>query len=104
MYTFVEVKPFGLVSASLMRDPELSISARALYALLKTYTSDEKVCFPSSDTLSKYLGLSRRTIQRLLDELKDYGVIAVYSNWNPETQKKGRLIKVIDDIETKHHQ
>jgi hypothetical protein len=94
------VKPFGLVSASLMRDPELSISARLLYALLKTYTSDEKVCFPSSALLGKQLGLSRRTIQRLLDELKNRGVVVIYGDYNPETKRRSRLIKIVDDIGT----
>lgn len=65
---------FGIVATKVMRDPRLSTSAKALYAVLCTYADDEGVCYPSNETLARDLGVTTRTVQTLLAELNAAGV------------------------------
>ena len=62
---------YGIVYTDPIRDPELSLRAKGLYALLATYADKDRKCFPSISTLCNESQVSRRTIQRLIKELKD---------------------------------
>lgn len=62
---------FGLVHSEVMQDPNLSIRAKGVYALLCTYANKDRECYPSNTTLSEMLGVSRRTLQRTLRELEE---------------------------------
>jgi len=62
---------YGIVYTEPMRDPELSLRAKGLYALLATYADKERKCFPSISTLCNESQVSKRTIQRLIKELKN---------------------------------
>ena len=62
---------FGIVNTEVIRDPDLSLRAKGLYALLCTFADKEKVCFPSINTLSELSGVTRRTIERTLNELEE---------------------------------
>lgn len=66
-------KQFGMVEASVMRDPKISTGAKALYALLCTYTSPKKpYAYPRLTEVSEYLGdVDPRTVRRYMSELKD---------------------------------
>jgi len=64
-------KRFGIVSDEVVKDPGLSLRAKGLYALLSSYANKERVCFPSVITLSELSGVSRRTIERTLNELQE---------------------------------
>lgn len=68
------MKKFGLVHSDILQDPSLSIRAKGVYALLSTYANKDRECYPSNTTLSEMLGVSKRTLQRVLKELeeKDY--------------------------------
>jgi DNA-binding MarR family transcriptional regulator len=65
---------FGLVDANVIQDSELSLRAKAVYALLATYADKNRECFPSLSTLCERTEVSRRTMERILKELqsKDY--------------------------------
>lgn len=75
---------YGIVYADVIQDPDLSITGKALYALLATFANKERQCFPSITHLSELLSVSRRTIERSIKELKDKGYI----------EKNGRLFTV----------
>lgn len=62
---------FGVVHTEVIRDPDLSLRAKGIYALLCTFANKERVCFPNINTLSELAGVSRRTTQRTLKELED---------------------------------
>lgn len=66
-------KQFGMVEASVMRDPKISTGAKALYALLCTYASPSKpYAYPRLTEVSEYLGdVDPRTVRRYMSELKD---------------------------------
>ena len=60
---------FGLVDADVIQDSELSLRAKAIYALLSTYANRERECYPSVSSLCDRAGVSRRTMERILKEL-----------------------------------
>jgi len=64
-------KQFGVVSTEVMRDLNLSLRAKGLYALLCTYAGKDRECYPAISTLSELSDVSRRTIERTLKELED---------------------------------
>lgn len=64
-------KKFGIVNTEVISDPDLSLRAKGVYALLCTYADKERVCFPSIKTLSELSGVGRRTIERTIKELED---------------------------------
>lgn len=53
----------------------LSFRAKCVYLLLLDYARDKDYCFPSHEQLAEDLDTSIDTIQRALQELKDYGLI-----------------------------
>lgn len=61
---------YGIVKADVMQDPDLSVSSKVVYALLCTFANRERQCHPSITHLSELLGVSRRTVERALSELK----------------------------------
>lgn len=65
---------FGIVYREILEDPDLSVQAKGLYALLSCYADKQGRCFPKITTLAENTGLSRRTVQRLINELieKEY--------------------------------
>jgi hypothetical protein len=76
---------YGLVYASIVRDPHITPQAKALYALLASYADrDERDCYPSVTTLSKQMGASRATIQRWMAELRASGVLRVEARYRSD--------------------
>jgi DNA-binding transcriptional regulator YhcF (GntR family) len=68
-------KQFGIVSKDIVTDPELSMQAKAVYAILCTYCNKERTCFPSINTIADLCDVNPRTISRKLKELKQKGYI-----------------------------
>lgn len=68
-------KKFGIVTDAVVKDPDLSLRAKGVYALLASFANKERKCFPSINTLADYAGVSRRTIERALKELENKGII-----------------------------
>lgn len=61
---------FGLVGTDVIQDSELSLRAKAVYALLCTYSGDDRTCYPLVSTLCDRTNVSRRTMERILKELE----------------------------------
>jgi DNA-binding transcriptional regulator YhcF (GntR family) len=68
-------KQFGIVSKDIVTDPELSMQAKAVYAILCTYCNKERTCFPSINTIADLCDVNPRTISRKIKELKQKGYI-----------------------------
>ena len=73
MDTFNE--QFGIVSKDILTDPELSLQAKAVYAILCTYCNKSRTCFPSINTIADLCDVNPRTISRKIKELKEKGYI-----------------------------
>ena len=68
-------RKFGIVYQEVVSDPELSLQAKGLYALICTYANKERTCFPSVNTLADLCNVDPRTISRKIKELKEKGYI-----------------------------
>jgi DNA-binding MarR family transcriptional regulator len=79
------VKYFGKVLNDVVFDPELSLEAKGLYAVICSISGSNGYCFPKKSTLSAYTGRHRSTVYRLLDELEHKGYIE--RMYDPEINK-----------------
>lgn len=70
MSTSKKIGRFGIVPYNVISDPNLSVQAKCLYALLCCYANKERKCFPKKTTLADELNVSFDTIKRYLRELK----------------------------------
>lgn len=66
---------FGKVDKNAMLNPDVSLEAKGLYAILTTYAGKDRECFPGIDTLVNASGKSRSTVFRLMTELQNAGYI-----------------------------
>lgn len=66
---------FGIVSKDVVTDPELSLGAKGIYAILSTYLNKSRTCFPSIGTIADIANVSCSTVDRRIKELKDKGYI-----------------------------
>ena len=73
---------FGLVPASIMRCKDLSIGAKALYALSSTYADKKRVCFPNRNTICEGLGITPHTFSKYLKQLEAVGAVEVMQQRN----------------------
>lgn len=67
---------YGIISRRAMRMKGPSKEAKAVYALLCSYTGDSEFCFPSIETQAQDLECSPATIKRLHAELERFGLIS----------------------------
>ena len=76
---------FGIVNKDVVTDPELSLQAKGIYAIISTYCNTTRTCYPSIATIADLCDVSTRTVDRKLKELKDKGYL--YRN--------GKIIKLL---------
>lgn len=70
---------FGMTDPAILRDPDLSTTARLVYALLCCYAggAGPREAYPSKRTLAKHVGCTKRTVIRALGELAERGVLRI---------------------------
>lgn len=67
---------FGIVSNTVLRDPELNLGEKALYAYLSTYAdSDSGELFVSINRIAAELGIGHSTVKRYICTLEKKKVI-----------------------------
>ena len=64
---------FGIVNKDVLTDPEISLTAKGVYALVCTYADKNGWCYPLISTLADVCDVHPRTIQRKLEELMQKG-------------------------------
>ena len=79
------MKRFGIVNSNVVTDPELSLQAKGIYAVISTYCNSNRTCYPSIATIADLCDVSTRTVDRKLKELKNKGYL----------QRNGKIIKVL---------
>lgn len=60
---------------------ELPHRAKAVYMYLKDRSNKEGQCYPSIGTVAKELQLSRRTVERAIDDLVRAGLVTKEQRW-----------------------
>ena len=64
---------YGIIGRAAMRSDKICKEAKAVYALLCSYTGSKHYCYPTVETLAADLQTSERTIIRLTEELQKHG-------------------------------
>jgi DNA-binding MarR family transcriptional regulator len=107
---------YGMLQRKVMQLKDLTIQAKALYALLVSYTGADDYCFPSVARLCEDLSLSKPMIIKYLKELEAKGLIVKsqlnegsFNNRNRyeihtlEEEKKEKSGDSSDPMESKTH-
>ncbi|MEG1142214.1 MAG: helix-turn-helix domain-containing protein [Clostridia bacterium] len=68
---------FTPIENRLLKDTSLSCKARMLAIIISSYCHEGNECYPSQQTLANDMGMSVRSIQRYLTELKEAGIVRV---------------------------
>lgn len=66
---------FGKVDINIMSHPELTTTAKCLYACLACYANKERECYPSRETLRKMTGISKTSFDKHMGELVNNGIV-----------------------------
>jgi hypothetical protein len=67
-------KGYGMVQTAVMKC-KISIHAKAIYALLASYTGTQEFCFPSVKMMTEDLQISKTKVIEYLKELESFGLI-----------------------------
>jgi len=82
-------KGYGMVSSSVVRDPNISLRDKGLYAYLVSYADIDNTLTVSVNRAASECDVDPSTIRRILDQLKKAGVII------RETRGTGQSFKTI---------
>ena len=61
----------------ILRNPELSATAKTTYALLLSYAWHNDLCFPGQERLAEHMGTHVATVSRAIQELEGCSLIDV---------------------------
>lgn len=73
----IECKGFGVLPKFVMRDQDLGIGAKGLYAYYCSLAGSEIVAFPKRETIIKQLKINKETFYNYQSELIKEGYITV---------------------------
>lgn len=68
---------YGLLPKAVMKDPNLKIESKAIFAYLTTFAGNGDTAFPGRELICKDLGISKDRFYKYMNELKDKGYIEV---------------------------
>lgn len=72
-----EWKGFGIVWKRVLKSDNLSVYAKALYALLKTYKGNKSKSWPGYNLIQEDLGIARATVKKAITDLVSAGYLTV---------------------------
>ena len=79
---------WAVLPAAVRYDPEISSSAKLLYAEISALTGETGYCFAANAYFERLYDLSERTIIRLLKELAAHGFIRIEDNGGGKAQRR----------------
>ena len=75
---------------------ELPHRAKAVYMYLKDRSNQEGQCYPAIGTIAKELQLSRRTVERAIDDLVRAGLVTKEQRWRENGGRSSLLLTLKD--------
>jgi len=70
------VKDYGFITYKVMRDPEITLREKAIYAYLCSYANAKtNITWVAINTIANECGISCSSVSRILDKLIKKGVI-----------------------------
>ncbi len=73
----VALHGFTQVPNFILRNPDISIGAKATYSLFLSYAWHNNLCFPGQDTLARAIGMSIGSVNAFIKELETCGLIEI---------------------------
>lgn len=73
---------FGTVYRSVMQNPKICVGAKALYALLCSYSGAKGYCWPKVETMCEDLGIREPTLKQYRKKLVEAGILSIESRRN----------------------
>jgi predicted transcriptional regulator len=70
-YGFTQIPNF------ILRNPNLSATAKTTYSLLLSYAWNNNLCFPGQERLAEHMGMHVATVSRAITELEDCSLIEI---------------------------
>ena len=67
---------YGLVSSDILRNPDISLREKGLYAYLATYADSKGEITASINKMTTECGITQSTVKRTLEKLKKKNIIA----------------------------
>ena len=68
---------YGIIPKKVMKDEDLSIDAKAIYAFIASYAGAGNTSFPSVNLITDMLGISRQRFNKHRRLLEDKGYITI---------------------------
>ncbi|MDU2111912.1 MAG: DnaD domain protein [Clostridiales bacterium] len=88
---------YGLIPQMVARDKTISIGAKGLYSYLSSIAGANGTCYPSRDTITNELSISKDTFTKYLSELKKRGYIKVTQRRVGKGKMYNNIYEVIFD-------
>lgn len=79
---------YGIIAKKVMRDRNLNVVSKAIYAYICSYAGKGKDAFPSQKLLCEDLAISKNTLGKYIKELKDGSYITVVQH-----KEKGKFTR-----------
>lgn len=90
---------YGLAPALVLRDPSLSMGAKAVYAYLLTFTSSErKDVWPGRELMLKELGCNKDTLAKYMAELIGRGLVTVEQARDQGARFQHNIYRIVEWI------
>ncbi len=77
---------FGIVSNTVMRDPDITLGEKSLYAYLSTYADSDNQLFVSVNKIADECGIGQSTVKRYLSNLEKKKIISRISRGHKVTK------------------
>ena len=77
-------------------ETDLPHHAKTVYMYLKDRSDKKGQCYPAINTIAKELHLSRRTVERAIQDLLAAGVLKKEQRWRENGGKSSLLYTIID--------
>src|ERR1041385_8549841 len=68
---------FTQIPNFILRDGEISVGAKVVYAMFLSYAWHNDSCFPGQDRLAEDMGMSRVRVTQLIAELQRFGLVKI---------------------------
>lgn len=91
-----KLKGYGIVFNDTMRNKNISVKAKAVYAYLSSCAGAKNFCFPSRDLICNHLGICQSTLTPLIRELENEGVLRC----EKKRTRKGKFKKTLYILNT----
>jgi Helix-turn-helix domain len=73
----VALHGFTQVPNFILKDPEISVGAKVVYAMFLSYAWHNESCFPGQERLAQDMGLTRVRVTQLTAELERSGLVTI---------------------------